>query len=373
MNIIIVGPAYPYRGGIADTNESFARSLKTDGHDVTIVTFRLQYPSFLFPGKTQYSEADPPQDLKIYRWINTVMPTNWFAVASKINKLKPNLVIIRYWIPFLAPCLGTITRNIKTRTLKVAMCDNIIPHEKRAGDNTLTKYFVNSFDGFITLSRTVKDELKKFTTKPISFFPHPINDNLGKKLSREKALEYLGLDPDFTYLLFFGMVRKYKGLDLMLQAISDPRLRHRKLRLIVAGEFYDDPLIYDKMIDDNNIKDKVIIRNEFIPVEDIPYYFSGADLLTQTYHTASQSGVTQIAYHFDLPVLVTNVGALSEFIPHMKVGYVAEKDPVNIAEYIEDFMNNNRKIMFRDNVKVEKLKYTWKAFSEELIKLSEKL
>jgi len=373
MNIVIVGPAYPYRGGIADTNESFARSLVGNGHEVTIATFKLQYPSFLFPGKTQYSEAEAPEDLKTYRWINTVVPTNWFSVASKINRLKPDLVIFRYWIPFLAPCLGTIARKLDTKICKIAMCDNIIPHEKRIGDSRLTKYFVNSFNGFITLSRKVKEELESFTTRPTSFFPHPINDNLGKKLDRDKALGYLGLDPAYTYLLFFGMVRKYKGLDLMIKAMGDPRLKQRKLKLIVAGEFYDDPAIYDEMIDAQGVKEKIIIRNEFVPAGEIPYYFSGSDLLTQTYHTASQSGVTQIAYHFDLPVLVTDVGGLSEFIPHNEVGYVTEKDPEDIAGYIADFIDNNRKQYFSEQIKIEKKKYSWDAFCREVIILTKQL
>jgi glycosyltransferase involved in cell wall biosynthesis len=373
MNIVIVGPAYPYRGGIADTNESFARSLMKVGHKVDIVTFKLQYPSFLFPGKTQYSEDKPPKDLKIHRWINTVLPTNWYLAASKINKLKPDLVIFRYWLPFLAPCLGTIARNLKKDICKIAMCDNIVPHEKRIGDRGLTKYFVHSFDGFITLSRTVKNELEDFTSRPIRFFPHPINDNLGDKIEREKALTHLGLAPEYRYLLFFGMVRKYKGLDLMIKAIADPRLADKKIRLIVAGEFYDDPVIYQDMMNKYDVTDKVIIRNEFIPTDDIRYYFSCSDLLTQTYHTASQSGVTQIAYHFDLPVLVTDVGALSEFIPHQKVGYVTKKDPDNIAEYIIDFVDNDRKQYFSEQVKIEKQKYSWEAFSDELISLAGKL
>jgi D-inositol-3-phosphate glycosyltransferase len=369
MKIIIVGPAYPYRGGIADTNESLARALSAKNHDVSIITFKLQYPRIVFPGKTQYSSDPKPVDLKIDRIISSVNPINWFRTARKINKQEPQLVIVRYWLAFLAPCLGTIARLLNKNIRLIAMCDNIVPHEHRIGDNALTNYFVKSFDGFITLSQTVADELKQFTIKPRVYFPHPINDNLGSKIPKAEARKYLNLDLNGKYLLFFGLIRKYKGLDLMLKAMSEKVLKELNVKLLVVGEFYDSPDFYYNLIKEYNIEESIVIKDEYIPTSEIKYYFSAADMVTQTYHSASQSGITQIAFNFDCPVLVTNVGGLSEIITHGKVGYVTSKDSKEIASCIVDLYTKQRIAEFEDNVKIEKQKYSWSAFANKLIML----
>jgi D-inositol-3-phosphate glycosyltransferase len=373
MKIVLIGPAYPYRGGIADTNESFARALMNKGHEVTIITFKLQYPDFLFPGKTQYSTDPKPADLKIFRYINSMNPLNWIATARKINQLSPELVIVRFWLPFLGPCLGTIARRLNKKTKLLALCDNVIPHEKRFGDKGFTKYFINSFDGFITMSKTVSAELKLFTQKPQIYFPHPINDNLGAKLPKLEAKKHLNLHADGKYLLFFGLIRKYKGLDLMLQAMADKRIKALGIQLLIVGEFYDDPKEYYDMIEVLNIKNQVIIKNEYVPAADIKYYFSAVDLITQTYHSASQSGVTQMAFNFECPILVTNVGGLSEIVAHEKFGYVTPKVPAVIADCIVDYYKNNRAEKFIENVKIEKEKYSWGHFSDGVIELYEQL
>ncbi len=367
MKILIVGPAYPYRGGIADTNEALCRAITRNNHESSIITFSLQYPDFLFPGKTQYTDDPEPTSFKTYQWINSINPLNWIRVAKKINKTAPDLVIFRYWLPFMAPALGSIARLLKKNIKKIGITDNIIPHEKRPGDKILTKYFINSVNGFITLSSSVRDELKTFTDKPISYFPHPINDNLGKKVDKNTAKKKMGLNLETNYLLFFGIVRKYKGLDILLQAISNELLNGLNFKLLVVGEFYDDPQPYHEMIENLGIKDRVIIIDEFVPTQDIKYYFSAADLITQTYHTASQSGISQIAYNFESPMLVTNVGGLSEIIPHGKVGYVVDKDPMEIARAIKDFYEGNKMKEFSNNMKEEKKKYSWDLFAEKLV------
>jgi glycosyltransferase involved in cell wall biosynthesis len=367
MKIIIVGPAFPFRGGIADTNEALCRAVNRSGHHGELVTFCLQYPAFLFPGKTQYTNDPEPKDLKIHQLVNSINPLNWIVAARKINKMKPDLVVFRYWLPFMGPALGSIARMLKKSIKTIAITDNVIPHEKRLGDKMLSKYFTGSCDGFITLSSSVRDELETFVRKPIIYFPHPINDNLGEKVDKESAREYLNLEKGANYMLFFGIIRKYKGLDLLLKAMATNLLDNLNIKLLVVGEFYTDPEPYFEVIRDLNLEERVIVKNEFIPAKDIKYYFSSADLVAQTYHTASQSGISQIAYNFDCPMLVTNVGGLSEMIPHGKVGYVVEKEPKEIAEAIQDFYSNNRAEEFIPHIKEEKKQYSWDRFVEKMV------
>jgi len=370
MRVVIVGPAYPLRGGIADTNESFARAFQKEGHEVKIVTFSLQYPNFLFPGKTQYSEDPRPLDLTIDVKINSINPFTWWTTASEINSYNPDIVIFRYWLPFMAMSLGTIAKFLKQNIKKLAFCDNVIPHEKRVGDTQLTRYFVNQFDGFITMSGTVKSELEQFTKKPILCIPHPINDNLGQPVSKDEALNYLNLSPENNYLLFFGLVRKYKGLDLTLKALEHLKNELPSLRLIVAGEFYDDPQEYITLMEDLGVSDNVIIHNKYIATADIKYYFSACDLVIQTYHTASQSGVTQIALNFEKPILVTDVGGLSEVVSHNETGYVVEKNPTAITESVKKHFTKVELHQMINQLKSEKEKYSWVNFANRVIEFS---
>ena len=359
---IIIGPAFPLRGGIANFNNSLCKAFVKAGIDSKIFSFSLQYPSFLFPGKTQYESGDPPKEIKIETLINSINFFNWIRIAFKIRREKPNYVIIRYWLPFMAPCLGTIARIIKWNTsIKVlSITDNVIPHEKRIGDSFLTSYFVKSCDTFITLSHSVLEDLSRFTKNTNKkFIPHPIYDNFGEIINKEKAQIKLGLKKSEKYLLFFGFIRKYKGLDILLNALSDKRLKD--VKLIVAGEFYDDINFYKDLILKLKISNQVIFKDEFIDSKDVKFYFSASDMVVQTYRSATQSGVTQIGYHFNKPMLVTNVGGLSEIIPHKKVGYVTSIDPKEIADSIFDFYSNKREKEFSLNSKIEKNKFTWKS------------
>ena len=359
---IIIGPAFPLRGGIANFNNSLCKAFVKEGIDSKIFSFSLQYPSFLFPGKTQYESGDPPKEIKIETLINSINFFNWIKIALKIRREKPNYVIIRYWLPFMAPCLGTIARIIKWNTsIKVlSITDNVIPHEKRIGDSFLTSYFVKSCDAFITLSHSVLEDLSRFTKNTNKkFIPHPIYDNFGEIINKEKAQIKLGLKKSEKYLLFFGFIRKYKGLDILLNALSDKRLKD--VKLIVAGEFYDDINFYKDLILKLKISNQVIFKDEFIDSKDVKFYFSASDMVVQTYRSATQSGVTQIGYHFNKPMLVTNVGGLSEIIPHKKVGYVTSIDPKEIADSIFDFYSNKREKEFSLNSKIEKNKFTWKS------------
>lgn len=357
---IIIGPAFPLRGGIANFNNALCQAFNEAGVDSQLFSFSLQYPALLFPGKTQFEEGESPQGITIRTIINSINPFNWWRVARAIRKEKPDYIIIRYWLPFMAPCLGTIARLVKwgTSIQVLAITDNVVPHEKRIGDSLLTSYFVNSCNGFVTLSKSVLDDLSQFTAcSNKQFVPHPIYDIFGEKISKQLAQQSLGLKPANKYLLFFGFVRKYKGLDILLKALADERLKD--VKLIVAGEFYDDPQEYNDLIIALGIQEQVIFRNDFIPSEEVKNYFCAADMVVQTYRTATQSGVTQIGYHFERPMLVTDVGGLAEIIPNEKVGYVTEVNPQAVSDAIVDFYANNRESEFAEHTKEEKKRFSW--------------
>ena len=368
--VIIIGPAFPFRGGIANFNNALAQEYYDRGDEVILYSFTLQYPGFLFPGTTQYESGEAPKNLKIKTLINSVNPFNWINVARKINAENPDYVIIRYWLPFMAPCLGTIARLLNKKIKILAITDNVIPHEKRIGDTLLTRYFLKSCDAFLSLSASVLDDLSKFTnTNYKKFIPHPIYNVFGDKITKAKALENLGLNSEDKHLLFFGFVRKYKGLDLMLKAMGDSRIKAMGIKLIIAGEFYDDKTEYTDLISDLGIAKNIIMKSDFIPANKVKDYFCAADMITQTYRTATQSGVTQIAYSFDRPMLVTDVGGLAEIVPHNKVGYVTSQNPTEIADAIIDFYTNNKEEYFSDNTSMEKKRYSWELFVEGLDEL----
>lgn len=371
MKILIVGPAWPYRGGIADFDERIAREYIKKGDEVEIFTFTLQYPSFLFPGKTQYSPDPRPEDLDIKRKVNSINLFNWIKVGRELKKKNADLLIIKFWLPLMAPCFGTIARIVKGngKTKVVSILDNIIPHEHRPGDKILSKYFVSSIDAFIAMSKSVYDDLKSLNDKkPCLLSPHPMYDNFGTAVSREEAIGSLGLDPSAKYMLFFGFIRDYKGLDILLKAIADERIKNSDIKLIVAGEFYNNSEKYFEMEKQLGLEGKIIWRTDFIADEQVKNYFCASDIIVQPYKTATQSGVTQIAYHFEKPMLVTNVGGLPEIVPNGKVGYSVEPEAKVIADAINDFYSNGRYAEFVDNTKEEKKKYSWDRMLENVDK-----
>lgn len=361
MKNIIVGPAFPLRGGIANFNLALVNAFKKEGIDSNIMSFSLQYPRFLFPGKTQFEEGTAPDNIKITQEINSINPFSWIRSAWKIFKQKPDYIIIAYWMPFMSPALGTIAWISKKCGVKViAITHNVIPHESHFYDKILTRYFVNACDGFITLAKSVLDDLSQFTENTNKkFIPHPIYDIFGSKAEKSESIRFLNLKEDDRHLLFFGLIRHYKGLDTLLKAMAIQKVRELNLKLLIAGEFYEDKNLYETIINENNLNNNVIIADKFIPGEDVKHFFAVADMVVQPYHTATQSGVTQIAYHFERPMLVTNVGGLAEIVPHMKVGYVTDTTPESIADSICDFYNNNRKDFFSGNVAQEKVKFSW--------------
>ena len=370
--IIIVGPAYPYRGGIADFNERLAREFQREGHEVTIYTFTLQYPGFLFPGKTQYSTSPTPGDLTIVRKVHSVNPFNWIKVGREIRRQHPDLVMVRFWLPFMAPCLGTIARIIRgdKRIQVVSLLDNVVPHEHRIGDKMFARYMIKSVGGYVAMSESELADAKYFDdTKPFALTPHPLYDNFGEKVSREEAIAHIGLDADTRYVLFFGLIRDYKGLDLLLRAFADERLRGKKTKLIVAGEFYSNAEYYEKLEQELGVAEHIVWYKEFVPADQVRYFFAAADLVAQPYKTATQSGITQIAYHFERPMLVTNVGGLAEIVPHGKVGYVVKPEASDIADALVDFVDNHSDTDFREGILEEKTKYAWSNMTAALNKV----
>lgn len=369
MRIAILGTTWPFRGGLSAYNERIAVEYQRQGHEVEIYTFSLQYPSFLFPGKTQYSSDSAPEGLTIKQKVNSINPFNWIAVGNELKKKKFDLILVKFWLPFMAPCFGTILRIAKQNkhTKAVAILDNIIPHERRIGDKLFAQYFVNSVDGFVAMSQSVLTDLEQFTTtKPKAFCPHPLYDNFGKKLTKKEALNKLGLDENQHYMLFFGFIRDYKGLDLLLNAFADKRLKAMNLKLIVAGEFYNNSEQYFALETELGLKGSILWFNDFIPDKKVKDYFCGADLIVQPYKSATQSGVSQIAYHFEKPMLVTNVGGLAEIVPNGKVGYTVEPNKEEIANAIYDFFENKRLHEFDENIIKEKEKYSWKRMTETI-------
>lgn len=368
--VVIIGSAYPLRGGgIATFNERLAQAYQDRGDEVVIYTFSLQYPSIFFPGTTQFSKEDPPVGLNIKVKINSVNPLNWIRSAFKIAAEKPDLVIVRFWIPFMAPCLGSIARILRWRykTKIIAITDNIIPHERRFFDFFLVKYFTGSVDGFVAMSKSVLNDISGFDNeKPRIYHPHPLYDNFGEGVSKEEACRRLSLDEKTPYMLFFGFIRDYKGLDLLLEALASSTLSGLNVRLLIAGEFYGNEEKYMDIIRNRNLDDKVVLRTSFIPNTEVYLYFSGCDLVVQPYRHATQSGVTQIAYHFGKPIITTNVGGLAEMIPDGKVGYVVSPDPESIAKAIYRFYHEKKAAEFASNVLIERERFSWEGLLEEI-------
>lgn len=370
-HIVIIGPAFPLRGGLATFNERLANELQETNNVVSIYTFSLQYPSFLFPGTTQYASGNPPRNIKIRVLINSINPFNWIKTGLILKKLKPDLIIVRYWLPFMGPCLGSILRIAKYNHHSRIICiaDNILPHEKRLGDTIFTEYFIKPIDAFITMSEKVFGDLKKLnSTKPAITIPHPLYDNFGEPIKKEIAREHLGLPKDRKIILFFGFIRHYKGLDILLEAISDNRIKEKNILLLIAGEFYQDSKPYFDLINKLGLGNNVSLHTNFIEDSEVKFYCSSADLIVQPYRSATQSGVTPLAYHFNKPMVVTNVGGLAKMVVDRKSGLIADPNPKSIADKIIEYFDLGEDF-FIQGLKEEKSKLSWSTFSNSLIKL----
>ena len=379
--VIIIGPGHPLRGGLATFNQRLAKEFIEQGNECSIYSFSLQYPSFLFPGKTQFSDEPAPENLKIHSVINSINPLNWIKIGNLLKKEKPDIIIVRFWVPLMGPALGTILRRVRKnmvrqahRTKIICIADNIIPHEKRMGDRSFTKYFLKSCDAFITMSEKVMDDLRLFQkNKPAKLVAHPLYDNFGEIISKDEARSHLGLPLNENIILFFGFIRKYKGLDLLFEAIS--LLKNLKpgtlnFKLLIAGEYYENEKSYKAQIEKLDIKDQLILRTDFIPDSEVKYFLCAADALIQPYRNATQSGVTPLAYHFEKPMIVTNVGGLPSLVPDGKVGLVVEPNPAAIADGILKFYQLGEQF-FIPHLRSEKQKYSWANLVKAIENLAE--
>ena len=376
--VIIIGPAHPLRGGLATFDQRLATEFLDQGYDCTLYSFSLQYPSFLFPGTTQYSTDPAPARLKIVTCINSINPFNWLKTGRELRKLRPDTIVVRFWLPLMGPALGSILRIVRKNrhTRIVAITDNIKPHEKRLGDTAFTRYFLRSCDAFITMSEKVMNDLRSFEKdKPARQVLHPLYDNFGEAISKQEARDQLRLKmglaigPSDKILLFFGFIRKYKGLDILLSAMADPRIRSSGIRLLIAGEFYDEEKPYREQIERSGIADSLILATGFIPDNDVKFYLCAADLVIQPYRNATQSGVTPLAYHFEKPMIVSNVGGLPALVPHEKAGLVSPPEPAAIADAILRFFELGENY-FIPHLRREKEKYSWPKLVETIEELS---
>jgi glycosyltransferase involved in cell wall biosynthesis len=373
-SIVIIGPGWPLRGGLSAFDEQLTRTFTEINIKARIETFSLQYPSFLFPGTSQYTSEPSPKDVSIHAGINSINPFNWLRIGLKLRNEKPDLIIVRYWIPFLAPCLGTICKIAKSNkhTKVIAIVDNMIPHEKRIGDEIFTKYFSVAMDGFLTMSDKVTKDVKIFSSKPTLLSPHPIFKHFGDPISKETARQAIGIDNSDKIILFFGFIRQYKGLDLLLKAMAQNVIKDAGIKLMIVGEFYEDAQPYYDLIKHLGIESSVIIHNQFVADSDVQNYVCSADFIIQPYKHATQSGVTPLAYHFEIPMLVTNVGALADTVPNGKVGVVVEPNETEIAKGIETLYQHGVDY-YLNNIKEEKKKYSWEKMANNFLILHQLL
>lgn len=373
LKIAIVGPAHPYRGGLASIMQTMAREFQQRGYRVDMHTFTVQYPSLLFPGKSQTVDTPAPSDLNIRRSVSTINPLSWWRVGRELQRGDYDIVLMKYWTPFMAPCFGTIARLARKnpRTKVICQIDNVEPHEHHIVDKPLNRYFLRSIDGFIYMSEQVHRELVEYTSAPALFSPHPMFENFGQRVERKEACERLGLDASQRYAMFFGLIRDYKGLDVLIEAWSDFRRAGHKL--IIAGEFYASRDKYINLIKQHGLEGDIILHDFFVPDHNVRYYFSAADCVVLPYRSATQSGVTQICYNFCTPVIVTRVGGLAEIVPDGRVGYVCDPSKEGVLKALEDIYTDDRLQQFAEAMVEERKRFSWSAMCDKIEELYRQL
>lgn len=367
MKIVLLGPMYPYRGGIAHFLETMYWGFQERGHQVTALTFTRQYPEKLFPGKTQMETGQVEHPVPAERILDTIGPISWYKTARRILREEPDVVIFKYWMPFFAPSLGTIVRHVRRRGVKaVAVVDNAVPHERRPGDRQLSRYLLSACDGLIVMSESVEQDVRSLGVQtPTVRIAHPIYDIFGSAPPADEARSRLGLPQNTPVLLFFGFIRRYKGLQVLLQAMPQVIDALPDVRLLVAGEFYEDAAPYRELIAQHGLEQHILLHADYIPSDQVPVFFSAADVVVQPYVSATQSGVAQIAYNFDKPLIVTDVGGLAEIVPHERAGLVVPpEDPAALAQSIVRFFREHMSEQLIAGVRQEKTKYSWDRLYE---------
>ena len=365
IDYLIISSAYPYRGGISDSTHSLVNQMSNQNISFEVWTFKLLYPKLFFPGKTQYSQEVLKSNFKIVRQINTLNPINWILSARKINKIGPKKVIFRYWTPLLSLSYFTISCLLNNRTKVIGLVDNWTGHEKILFERVFRRLFIKSCDRFISFSKNVGKKLKNSTNKEVLSLFHPINDGLPNKISKDEALSNLDL-PSKKYILFIGLIRKYKGVGSLIKAFHYASKEHENLRLIIAGEFYDDINIYKRLIKRKDLEDKVVIDNDFLKSSKIRDYICISDLIIQPYKKASQSGITPLAYYYDKPLVVSNIEGLKEIIIEDQSGEIFSETPANMAIAIKNCINPESNRTYSNNIANSKLKYSLLRFVKKV-------
>ena len=381
MKIIIVGTAYPMRGGIAQFNALLYKYFSA-GNDVKMYSFKRQYPEMFFPGKTQFEQDEPlfkiPDDKNII-CVDSVNPFNWISTGRRIGNENPDLIIFKYWIPFFAPCFTVISYIAKkfSNAKVLLICDNVIPHEKRFGDRFFTKLVFAQSDYFVVMSKTVEEDLKLFNKgKPYKLIQHPVYNIFGEKVSKTEAKEFINKEYNTDVrnekvILFFGYIRKYKGLNYLIDAMPEI-LKKVNLKLLVVGEFYDDENKYLEQINSLNLEESIKVISDFVPDANVRYFFSASDVVVLPYADATQSGIIQIAYYYDKPVIATDVGGLAEVVKNNETGFIIEpKNSKAVAEAVIKFYEEDLEEKFSKNAGEEKKKFTWEEFCSDIYLLFE--
>ncbi|MBI3239437.1 MAG: glycosyltransferase [Flavobacteriia bacterium] len=373
MKITFLSTLYPYRGGIAQFNANLYRELEKQEHTLQAVTFTRQYPNFLFPGETQLvTEKDTVDPIPTKRWLDSINPFTYWSTARKIRQFEPELLITKYWMTFFGPSLGTVAKRMRKSTTRISILDNVIPHEHRFFDKPFNRFFLKHNDGFVVMSDSVLKDL--LSLKPDAKYlriDHPLYDHFGKQLDRAEACAKLGIDPSKKIILFFGFIRDYKGLDILLDAtasLSDDYC------VVVAGEVYGSFEKYEQQIIKLGIQNKLKLFNHYIGDQEVPLYFSAADVCVLPYKSATQSGITSIAMHFNLPIIATDTGGLKELVQHEKTGLIVDQpDAVLLSESIKRYFDEGMKQAFAQNLEVEKAKHSWANFAAKLINFSKEI
>jgi glycosyltransferase involved in cell wall biosynthesis len=370
LKIAFVSVFYPYRGGIAQFNAALYQSLEAKGHELKAFNFSLQYPHLLFPGKTQYvAKDDAAEKIPTNRTLNSVSPLSYIKTAKQVRQYQPDLLIIGYWMPFMAPSLGYIGKKMGEFCKVIAIVHNATPHEQSKIDRILSNYFFKNIPNFIALSKVVADEIQnKHPEKNVIALPHPIYQHFGKKKDPSSAKNELNLASDKKYLLFFGLIRPYKGLMQLLDAMA---LLPEHFHLIVAGESYEDFSEYEKKINEQQIGHRIHLHIRYIPDHEVSTFFSASDCCVLPYISATQSGIIAIARHFETPIISTNVGGLAEFIQDQEEGYlVSPNNPNELAMAIEACLKNGQIEKMQTAIRERNHTFSWEFFADQVLKFA---
>ena len=367
MKIVVIGPYFPFRGGIADTNQELCNALTKSGHTVKVINFKLQYPKIFFPGKSQLSNDKSGKVNDSKRIINSINPISWFNCIKVINEIKPTIVISSYWTSFMSPCLSFINKGLNKKITKIGIIHNAYPHEKILLQNKFLKIYLNNIDNYITLSKNVFEQIKIINSvkKGMDLF-HPVPTKFGKPIDIKIAKEKIGLKSDFKYLLFFGLIRKYKGLDILIKAMKQIVKHDNKIKLLVVGENYESTEKYKNLAIKEGVFDSIQFKNEFINDNEIKFWFCSAILVIQPYKSASQSGITPLAIQFEIPTVCSNIKGLSEVVTDCHDGFLSNSDPKYLANKIIFALKFDLDLI-KHQLRKKKNKYSWVNFTNKLI------